>query len=48
MNLLFYGKGNCSSYKPLEEQVLAGAAGMKIHEDLGHHSGCHRRLPDRS
>ncbi len=35
MNLLFYGKGNCSSYKPLEEQVLAGAAGMKIHEDWG-------------
>lgn len=35
MNLLFYGKGNCSAYEPLAEQVVAGAAGLKIHEDWG-------------
>jgi urease subunit alpha len=35
MNLGFLGKGNCSSMKPLEEQILAGAMGLKIHEDWG-------------
>ena len=35
MNLGFLGKGNCSSEKPLEEQVKAGAIGLKIHEDWG-------------
>lgn len=35
MNLGFLGKGNCSSEKPLEEQVKAGAMGLKIHEDWG-------------
>ena len=35
INLLFYGKGNCSAYEPLAEQVVAGAAGLKIHEDWG-------------
>ncbi len=29
------GKGNCSSLGPLLEQVAAGAAGLKIHEDWG-------------
>ena len=35
MNLGFYGKGNCSTNDALEEQVLAGAVGLKIHEDWG-------------
>lgn len=29
------GKGNCSSVAPLEEQIHAGAMGLKIHEDWG-------------
>jgi urease subunit alpha len=35
VNLGFLGKGNCSAEKPLEEQILAGAMGLKIHEDWG-------------
>lgn len=35
MNIGYLGKGNCSDEKPLEEQVLAGAMGLKIHEDWG-------------
>ena len=35
MNLGFFGKGNCASIAPLEEQVEAGALGLKIHEDWG-------------
>ena len=35
MNLGFYGKGNCSNIAPLEEQLEAGALGLKIHEDWG-------------
>jgi urease subunit alpha len=35
MNLGFMGKGNCSSAEPLREQVLAGALGLKLHEDWG-------------
>jgi urease subunit alpha len=35
MNLGFFGKGNCSTQAPLEEQVQAGALGLKIHEDWG-------------
>lgn len=35
MNLGFYGKGNCSATGPLEEQIEAGALGLKIHEDWG-------------
>ncbi|MDP9291938.1 MAG: urease subunit alpha [Verrucomicrobiota bacterium] len=35
MNLGFLGKGNCSSHEPLREQVLAGAIGLKLHEDWG-------------
>ena len=34
INLGFYGKGNCSTPGALEEQILAGAVGLKIHEDL--------------
>jgi urease subunit alpha len=35
MNLGFYGKGNCAALPPLEEQIVAGAVGLKIHEDWG-------------
>ncbi len=35
MNLGFLGKGNCSAEEPLREQILAGAMGLKIHEDWG-------------
>jgi urease subunit alpha len=35
MNLGFLGKGNCASSGPLEEQIEAGALGLKIHEDWG-------------
>ena len=35
INFGFLGKGNCSGKAPLVEQVLAGAAGFKIHEDWG-------------
>ena len=35
MNLGFMGKGNASLPQPLEEQVLAGAMGLKLHEDWG-------------
>src|SRR5215203_2361009 len=35
MNLGFLGKGNCATLSPLEEQIEAGALGLKIHEDWG-------------
>src|SRR5690348_1821598 len=35
MNLGFLGKGNCSTHEPLKEQILAGAIGLKLHEDWG-------------
>lgn len=35
MNLGFMGKGNASLPAPLKEQVLAGAMGLKLHEDWG-------------
>src|SRR5205085_8665459 len=35
MNLGFLGKGNVSLPTPLEEQILAGAIGLKLHEDWG-------------
>lgn len=35
MNLGFMGKGNCGSTASLEEQIKAGAMGLKIHEDWG-------------
>lgn len=35
VNLGFYGKGNCATEAPLIEQVLAGACGLKLHEDWG-------------
>jgi len=35
VNLGFMGKGNCATLPPLEEQIEAGALGLKIHEDWG-------------
>ena len=35
MNLAFAGKGNASLPAALEEQVLAGACSLKLHEDWG-------------
>ncbi len=35
MNLGFLGKGNASDPEVLREQVKAGAAGLKLHEDWG-------------
>ncbi len=35
MNLGFLGKGNASLPGPLEEQLQAGAIGLKLHEDWG-------------
>ncbi len=35
MNLGFLGKGNASLPESLDEQVLAGAMGLKLHEDWG-------------
>ncbi len=35
LNFAFLGKGNASSALPLVEQVAAGAAGLKLHEDWG-------------
>ena len=35
MNFGFLGKGNAGTKQPLREQVLAGACGLKLHEDWG-------------
>jgi urease subunit alpha len=35
VNLGFFGKGNASTPAALEEQVRAGACGLKLHEDWG-------------
>ena len=35
MNIGLFGKGNCSQEAPLDEQIEAGAIGLKIHEDWG-------------
>jgi len=35
MNFGFLGKGNVSDTAPLEEQIVAGACGLKLHEDWG-------------
>jgi urease subunit alpha len=35
MNFGFLGKGNAGKPEPLEEQVRAGACGLKLHEDWG-------------
>ncbi len=35
MNFGLLGKGNASASQPLREQILAGACGLKLHEDWG-------------
>ncbi|HEK1766448.1 TPA: urease subunit alpha [Pseudomonas putida] len=35
INIGFLGKGNVSKPEPLREQIVAGAMGMKLHEDWG-------------
>ena len=35
VNVGIWGKGNAWSFRPLEEQILNGASGFKIHEDWG-------------
>jgi urease subunit alpha len=35
LNFGFLGKGNTATAQPLEEQILAGACGLKLHEDWG-------------
>ena len=35
LNFGFLGKGNASRHEPLVEQILAGAIGLKLHEDWG-------------
>ncbi|MFP4134068.1 MAG: urease subunit alpha [Halothece sp.] len=35
VNLGFFGKGNSAQPQGLEEQVIAGAMGLKLHEDWG-------------
>ena len=35
VNLGFLGKGNASAAAPLREQIVAGAIGLKLHEDWG-------------
>ncbi|MBV9155930.1 MAG: urease subunit alpha [Acidobacteriaceae bacterium] len=35
VNIGLLGKGNASSTTPLEEQIIAGACGLKLHEDWG-------------
>jgi urease subunit alpha len=35
MNFGFLGKGNAWAREPLAEQILAGACGLKLHEDWG-------------
>src|SRR5580693_6475813 len=35
MNFGFLGKGNAATREPLSEQILAGACGLKLHEDWG-------------
>lgn len=35
MNFGFLGKGNAATAMPLVEQILAGACGLKLHEDWG-------------
>ncbi len=47
VNVALLGKGNTVSAEGLWEQLRAGAAGFKLHEDWGTTPGRHRRLPDR-
>lgn len=42
VNIGLLGKGNCSVEASIEEQVIAGACGLKIHEDWGSTAGAIR------
>lgn len=42
INIGLLGKGNCSTEKPIEDQIIAGVAGLKIHEDWGSAMGAIR------
>jgi len=42
INIGFQGKGNSTGKAPLVEQLRAGAAGFKLHEDYGTTAGCIR------
>lgn len=35
INIGLFGKGHASAVEPLAEQILAGAVGLKVHEDWG-------------
>lgn len=39
VNIGLLGKGNCSVENSIEEQIIAGACGLKIHEDWGSTAG---------
>ena len=47
LNVVLLGKGNTVSAEALQEQVLAGAGGFKLHEDWGSTPGGDRRVPAR-
>ena len=46
VNIGFLGKGNCSVEESVEEQIAAGACGLKIHEDWGSTPGAIRSSLD--
>lgn len=35
VNIAILGKGNCACTESIEEQIVAGACGLKVHEDWG-------------
>lgn len=42
INVGFLGKGNCSVAEAIDEQIIAGACGLKVHEDWGSTPGAIR------
>lgn len=42
VNIALTGKGNCSVEQSIEEQIIAGACGLKVHEDWGSTAGAIR------
>lgn len=42
VNIGLLGKGNCAVAEPIEEQIIAGACGLKVHEDWGSTPGAIR------
>jgi len=45
VNIGLLGKGNASTREPLDEQVVAGVIGLKLHEDWGTPPAAHQHLP---